>query len=32
LERVGETDYRITQGANERIQLEAMLAALAGSE
>ena len=32
LERVGETDYRITQGANERIQLEAMLAALAGRE
>ena len=32
LERVGETDYRITQGANERIQLEAMLAALAGHE
>jgi len=32
LERVGETDYRITQGANERIQLEAMLASLAGDE
>jgi replication factor C small subunit len=29
LERVGETDYRITQGANERVQLEAMLASLA---
>jgi replication factor C small subunit len=29
LERVGETDYRITRGANERIQLEAMLASLA---
>ncbi|MFC7074897.1 replication factor C small subunit [Haloarcula halophila] len=32
LERVGETDYRITQGANERVQLEAMLASLAQSE
>ena len=32
LERVGETDYRITQGANERIQLEAMLASLARSQ
>jgi len=32
LERVGETDYRITQGANERVQLEAMLASLAKSE
>jgi len=29
LERVGETDYRITQGANERLQLEALLASLA---
>lgn len=29
LERVGETDYRISQGANERLQLEALLAALA---
>ncbi|MBX0322753.1 replication factor C small subunit [Halomicroarcula sp. F13] len=29
LERVGETDYRITQGANETVQLEAMLATLA---
>jgi replication factor C small subunit len=29
LDRVGETDYRITQGANERVQLEAMLASLA---
>ncbi|WP_254273002.1 replication factor C small subunit [Haloarcula marina] len=29
LERVGETDYRITQGANETVQLEAMLASLA---
>jgi len=32
LERVGETDYRITQGANERVQLEAMLASLADPE
>jgi len=32
LERVGETDYRITQGANERVQLEAMLASLANPE
>ena len=32
LERVGETDYRITQGANERVQLEAMLASLATPE
>ncbi|MFC7018683.1 replication factor C small subunit [Halomicroarcula sp. GCM10025743] len=32
LERVGETDYRITRGANERIQLEAMLASLAPEE
>jgi replication factor C small subunit len=29
LDRVGETDFRITEGANERIQLEAMLASLA---
>ncbi len=29
LDRVGEADYRITRGANERIQLEAMLASLA---
>jgi replication factor C small subunit len=29
LDRVGETDYRITEGANERIQLEALLASLA---
>ena len=29
LDRVGEADYRITEGANERIQLEALLAALA---
>ncbi|WP_247730526.1 replication factor C small subunit [Halovivax limisalsi] len=29
LERLGEVDYRITEGANERLQLEAMLADLA---
>jgi replication factor C small subunit len=29
LDRIGETDYRITAGANERIQLEALLASLA---
>ncbi|PSQ43402.1 replication factor C small subunit [Halobacteriales archaeon SW_7_68_16] len=29
IDRVGEADYRITEGANERIQLEALLAALA---
>ncbi|ELZ11016.1 replication factor C small subunit [Halovivax asiaticus JCM 14624] len=29
LERLGEVDYRITEGANERLQLEAMLAHLA---
>ncbi len=28
LERVGEADFRITEGANERVQLEAMLASL----
>jgi replication factor C small subunit len=28
MERLGEADYRITEGANERVQLEAMLAAL----
>jgi replication factor C small subunit len=28
LERIGEADYRITAGANERIQLEALLASL----
>ena len=32
LERLGEVDYRITEGANERLQLEAMLAALALEE
>ena len=29
LDRIGEADYRITEGANERIQLEALLASLA---
>ncbi len=29
LDRIGETEYRITQGATERIQLEALLASLA---
>jgi DNA polymerase III delta prime subunit len=29
LDRIGEADYRITGGANERIQLEALLASLA---
>jgi replication factor C small subunit len=29
LDRVGEADYRITEGANERVQLEALLAAIA---
>jgi len=29
LDRIGEADYRITEGANERIQLEALLAAVA---
>jgi len=32
LDRVGEADYRITEGANERIQLEALLASLALEE
>jgi len=32
MDRVGEADYRITTGANERIQLEALLAALAREE
>jgi len=32
LERIGETDYRITRGANERVQLEAMLASLTRDE
>jgi replication factor C small subunit len=29
MERIGEADYRITAGANEQIQLEALLASLA---
>ncbi|MFC4359577.1 replication factor C small subunit [Halobium salinum] len=29
MERVGEADYRITEGANEQVQLEALLASLA---
>lgn len=29
LDRIGETDYRIAEGANEKIQLEAFLASLA---
>ncbi|MFW6437086.1 MAG: replication factor C small subunit [Halococcoides sp.] len=29
LDRIGEADYRITEGASERIQLEALLAAVA---
>jgi replication factor C small subunit len=29
MDRVGEADYRITAGANEQIQLEALLASLA---
>ncbi|WP_135853439.1 replication factor C small subunit [Halorussus salinus] len=28
MDRVGEVDYRITEGANERVQLEALLASL----
>jgi len=32
LDRVGEADYRITAGASERIQLEALLASLAHDE
>ncbi|MFC7134653.1 MULTISPECIES: replication factor C small subunit [Salinibaculum] len=32
LDRIGEADYRITAGANERIQLEALLASLALDE
>ena len=32
LERIGEADYRITAGANERVQLEALLASLAAEE
>lgn len=29
LDRIGEADYRIAEGANERVQLEALLAAIA---
>jgi replication factor C small subunit len=29
MERIGEADYRITVGADERLQLEALLADLA---
>ena len=32
LERIGEADYRITEGANEQVQLEALLASLALEE
>ena len=32
MERIGETDYRITAGANEQVQLEALLASLALGE
>ena len=32
MERIGEADYRITAGANERVQLEALLASLAAEE
>jgi replication factor C small subunit len=32
LERIGEADYRITEGANEQVQLEALLASLALDE
>ena len=32
MERVGEADYRITAGANEQVQLEALLASLALEE
>jgi replication factor C small subunit len=32
MERVGEADYRITAGASEQIQLEALLASLATEE
>jgi DNA polymerase III delta prime subunit len=32
LDRIGEADYRITAGANERIQLEALLASVALDE
>jgi replication factor C small subunit len=28
MDRIGEADYRITEGANERIQLDALLASI----
>jgi replication factor C small subunit len=31
MERIGEADYRITEGANEQVQLEALLASLAAA-
>ncbi|MDS0295849.1 replication factor C small subunit [Halogeometricum luteum] len=32
MERIGEADYRITEGANEQVQLEALLASLAAAD
>jgi replication factor C small subunit len=32
MERVGEADYRIAEGANEQVQLESLLAALSLDE
>lgn len=32
MERIGEADYRISEGANEQVQLEALLASLALSQ
>jgi replication factor C small subunit len=32
MERIGEADYRITEGANEQVQLEALLASLTLAE
>ncbi|RLM56604.1 replication factor C small subunit [Halobellus sp. Atlit-31R] len=32
MERIGDADYRITAGANERVQLEALLASLAAEK
>jgi replication factor C small subunit len=29
MDRIGEADYRIAEGANEQVQLEALLASLA---
>ena len=31
MERLGETEYRITQGANERVQMDALIASIADS-